>query len=214
MQRALVLGNGESRASLNLELFKNSHTILGCNALHRDFLVDHLICCDQRMVREVLENQDYKTIPIWVREDWYNFFRKIQKNKNIRQLPDLPYSGKNRADESRNWGSGPYAILTALSLGHTAVDLVGFDLWGIGKRVNNLYKGTKNYSGRESSAIDPSYWIYQISKLISLNPNIEFNFINRQEWDLPTEWRTNNVKKTNITVDRSVNTLYNLQIED
>ena len=81
MKRALVLGNGESRASLNLESFRNSHTIIGCNAIHRDLLVDHLVCCDQRMVREVLENQNYKTIPIWVREEWYTFFRKIQKNK-------------------------------------------------------------------------------------------------------------------------------------
>lgn len=212
MRRALVLGNGESRASVNIEHFRSSHTLIGCNAIHRDLLVDQLVCCDQRMVREALENPQYKEIPIWVRSEWYQFFRKIQKNKNIRELPQLPYQGTKRQDEPRNWGSGTYAVLLA-ALEFDSVDLVGFDLYGNNKRVNNIYKGTSNYSGRDSSAVDPNYWIYQIGQIIKLFPRTRFNFINRQEWEMPESWKNKNARKLNIIIDQDLNTLYNLHTE-
>lgn len=210
MRRALVLGNGESRSSLNIESFRQTHTIIGCNAIHREIIVDHLICCDQRMIREALENPLYKTVPIWVRPDWYQFFRKIQKNKNINELPDLPYEGSLRQDKPINWGSGPYAVLVALFLGFDRIDIAGFDLYGIERRVNNIYKGTKNYAGRDTSAVDPSYWIYQISKLIVVHPHVEFNFINRQGWQMPENWKKENARKLSTVVDQDVNILYNL----
>ena len=52
--QSLVLGNGESRGSLDIS--KVSCTKYGCNAIHRDYVVDHLICVDTRMVDEALKN--------------------------------------------------------------------------------------------------------------------------------------------------------------
>ena len=46
----LVIGNGESRE--NIDLNKINTTKVGCNAIMRDFFVDHLICVDRRMVEE------------------------------------------------------------------------------------------------------------------------------------------------------------------
>ena len=50
----LVIGNGESRAELDVESF-NLPTV-GCNAIFRDVKVDHLVCCDRRMVREAINH--------------------------------------------------------------------------------------------------------------------------------------------------------------
>ena len=46
----LVIGNGESRCDINLSEINT--TKIGCNAIVRDFFVDHLVCVDRRMVDE------------------------------------------------------------------------------------------------------------------------------------------------------------------
>lgn len=206
---ALVVGNGESRRRLDLTKFKDTHLIVGCNALHRDIVVDHLICCDHRMVREALENPSTANTTIHVREGWHHYFRKIEKNKNVKLLPELPYQGASRPDKPVHWGSGPYAVLIAAQLNLSTVSLVGFDLYGQQDRVNNVYKGTNNYSNPDSGAVDPSYWIYQIGKIFSLFPHIQFNIINTEGWKMPEEWQKDNVRKESIGIALPINTLYN-----
>ena len=50
---AFLIGNGTSREGLDLELFRNKGTIIGCNALHRDFTPDTLMAVDQKMIDEI-----------------------------------------------------------------------------------------------------------------------------------------------------------------
>jgi hypothetical protein len=207
-EQALVIGNGESRSKIELNAFKNTHVLVGCNALHRDIVVDHLVCCDHRMVREALENPATANTTIHVRDGWHHYFRKIEKHKNVKLLPELPYRGDLRPDKPVHWGSGPYAVLIAAQLNLSTVSLVGFDLYGRQDLVNNVYKGTNNYSHPNSNAVDPSYWIYQIGKIFSLFPHIQFNIINTEGWAMPTEWQYNNVKKESIGVALPINTLY------
>jgi hypothetical protein len=207
----LVLGNGESRRGFDTSSYK---TLIGCNAIHRDFKVDHLICCDHRMIRESLENPSIHNVPIYVRKDWYQYFRKIQKNKNINLLPEIPFEIKKRADHPDHWGSGSYAVLVAITLGVKEISLVGFDLYGKNKLVNNLYKGTKNYSSENSPAIDPAYWKYQIGELFKRNEDIQFNVINYKEWLMPSEWRYKNVHKQDLPVASNLNTVYTNTLVD
>ena len=208
-EQALVIGNGESRRLIDLTTFKNSHVLIGCNALHRDIVTDHLVCCDQRMAREALENPTTTNTTIHVRDNWHHYFRKIEKNKNVKLLPELPYQGDLRPDKPVHWGSGPYAVLIAAQLNLPVVSLVGFDLYGRQQQVNNIYKGTDNYANANANAVDPSYWIYQIGKLFSLFPHIQFKIINTEGWKMPTEWQYDNVKKESIGVALPINTLYN-----
>ena len=51
------IGNGESRKNFNLLNLKPLGEIYGSNAVHRDNDVDYLVCCDRRMVSEVLLNK-------------------------------------------------------------------------------------------------------------------------------------------------------------
>ena len=194
MSKALVLGNGESRSQLNLEHYRSTHTIIGCNALHRDITVDHLVCCDRRMVDEAIVNPNVTNTLIYVRESWYHYFRKILKNKKIQHLPPIPIIGETKRDQADHWGSGCYAILLAAHLGFTKVDLIGFDLYAVQDRVNNIYKGTQNYSKVDAQAVDYSYWVYQTSQVFIHYPQVQFTVLNHADWSMPKEWQKNNVK--------------------
>ena len=191
--KALVIGNGESRRNVDLNLFSD-YTLIGCNAIHRDFKVDHLICCDRRMAEEATNNENIQDTKVYVRESWHHYFRKIKKNKNVLLLPDLPYVGESKKDHPDHWGSGGYAVLLAATLGFKEIELLGFDLYPKENTVNNIYKGTINYAKEGAQAIDYSFWVYQIAQLFKHFPNTTFTIRNNQHWIMPTEWQKSNVK--------------------
>jgi hypothetical protein len=193
MTKSVVIGNGESRRQLDLSVYQKDYTLIGCNAIHRDYTVDHLICCDRRMAAEAIENPNLSNTLIYVRPSWFHFFRKIKKNKNIRTVPELPYHGELKKDNPDHWGSGCYAVLLAAKLGFKEIELIGFDLYPIDHLVNNIYKDTKNYSSSSSPPVDPSYWIYQIAKVFDHYPEINFKIKNNTLWNFPIEWKKNNV---------------------
>jgi hypothetical protein len=146
------------------------------------------------MAEEATNNPKINETKIYVRDHWYQYFRKIKKNKNVNLLPEVPTKGGLRKDEAEHWGSGPYAVLLAAVLDHEQIDLFGFDLYPIDRAVNNIYKGTVNYAREGSQAVDPSYWIYQIGSIFTYYPNIKFVIRNRQGWIMPEEWQKNNVE--------------------
>jgi hypothetical protein len=145
------------------------------------------------MAEEATDNPNTQDTLVYVRDEWFKYFRKIKKNKNVRYVPDLPYSGTQKQDQPSHWGSGCYAILLAATISND-VTILGFDLYGINDKVNNVYKNTPNYSKKESSAVDPSYWIYQIGQVISYYPNTTFTIMNTGDWVMPREWQYPNVK--------------------
>ena len=193
MPRALVVGNGESRRQLDISSYTD-HVLIGCNAIHRDLNVNHLICCDRRMAEEAVNNPNTKDTEIYVRDHWHHYFRKIRKNKNINLLPTVPTKGELKKDQAEHWGSGGYAVLLAAVLGHQEVAMIGFDLYSIDHSVNNIYKGTLNYARVDARAVDHSYWVYQIESVFIHYPNTTFVIYNRQGWAMPLEWRKNNVE--------------------
>ncbi len=192
----LVIGNGESRQDVDLTNF--SGFTIGCNALHRDFIPNYLVCCDRRMVDEAVQNPNTNNCKIFVRNLWYHYFRKIRKNKNILCLPELPYFDKNKSDHSDHWGSGPYAVLLAAQSEFQNVYLLGFDLYSRNSKVNNIYKNTKNYSNDNSNPIDYSFWVHQIGKVFHLYKDKKFVVLNRETWQLPALWNKHNVEYRNI----------------
>ena len=53
IDRAVCLGNGKSRIGLDLVKMKDYATVIGCNAIYRDFQCDILVALDSRMSHEV-----------------------------------------------------------------------------------------------------------------------------------------------------------------
>jgi hypothetical protein len=184
---SIAIGNGESRTGINLTNLSNRITV-GCNAVVRDFLVDHLVCVDRRMVREALQHTNCPA-HIYTRQDW---IKEFQNNHKVSVVPELPYQGSTRADEPFHWGSGPYAVLKAALLSD-CVELLGFDLYSKDSRINNLYKGTPNYNVIDHHAIDPRYWIHQVSMVFTHFPDKYFTIYNLAEWQLPDSWCLANV---------------------
>lgn len=193
----VVVGNGESRRSIDLSAFKNK-ILIGCNAIHRDFKVDHLVCCDRRMIEEAIKNPNITNTQIYVRHEWVRHYRKIEKNKNVHEVPILPYIGDLKQDRPEHWGSGVYAALLATTLGFKDITLIGFDLYPTNKLVNNVYKGTVNYAAADKQGIDYSHWVYQLSKVFQYNADIQFTIVNNQSWTRPKEWQHTNLRFKNI----------------
>ena len=184
-----VFGNGESRTSVDID--KLDGIKIGCNAIHRDYVVDHLVCADRRMVNEAIDNNVNDYALVYTREDWIAQYKKF---KNIKVVPKLPYTGTARWDEPFNWGSGPYAVLLAATLckGPT-VCLIGFDLYSPTATVNNVYKGSSNYDDATKRAVDPRYWIHQIGMVFECHPNLNFVVYNTETFKLPEAWNCPNV---------------------
>lgn len=181
----IAVGNGESRAGIDLT---KRTDIVGCNALHRDLTVEHLICVDQRCVREALVSPNCKDTLIYTREDWVGYFN----DPRIKLVPELPYKGEQRQDDPFQWGSGGYAVLLSAILSNN-IELVGFDLWSNDSKVNNVYKGTQNYADAGKHSVDPSYWIYQIAKVFECFPDKYFTVYNLESWQPPKTWLQSNV---------------------
>jgi hypothetical protein len=185
----LAIGNGESRTNIDLTPYTKKYLTVGCNALIRDYDVDHLVCVDRRMVTEAVALN--KQCRIYTRPDWIDQF---QSYPQVTTVPKLPYKGDQRADEPFQWGSGPYAILLAANLCTDTVYMMSFDLYGKVDKVNNVYKGTSNYVKDDSHAIDPSYWIHQTKKVFESFPELTFVIVNDDDWPNPLEWRLPNVE--------------------
>lgn len=194
MPRTLVLGNGESRSHLNLTVLSKQFTIIGCNAIYRDIQVPHLVCCDRRMINEACSVIDTNQTKIYTRKKWKSMIKDIV----LYDLPDLPYQGHLRQDKEDNWNSGPYAVLLSTSLPSDEIFLAGFDLYSTDGKVNNIYKDSLNYQKSNSPPVEPSYWIYQISKIFDIFADKKFIIINSADWTLPNPWKKNNTEFRNI----------------
>ena len=188
-EKVLVVGNGESRKAFNIKTLKTQFTVIGCNAIHRDHTIDHLICCDNKMVKEALSNPENEKVQIYTRLKWCNTFGY----SSVEPLPEIPYEGDQRPDQPQHWGSGSYAVLLAAHLKFKEITLIGFDLYDKDGFFNNVYKDTENYQGSMTRPVDPSYWIYQIGKVFENYPNAKFKIINDSDWKIPPEWLSPNV---------------------
>jgi hypothetical protein len=189
----IVIGNGESRSNVNIKKVTDKYVTVACNAFHRDYIPNSLVCCDRDTAIEALNNPKLSQSRILVRNDFYENNRDRFPSYNLEPVPQLPFPILERQDESEHWGSGTYALLHACLLDADKIYLLGFDLYGRNNLVNNCYKGTVNYSPADSQPVDPSYWIYQISKIFEHFPDKDFYVINDANWSLPNQWQRDNV---------------------
>src|SRR6056300_276264 len=194
----VVIGNGESRKAININNLPDFK--IGCNAVVRDYWVNHLICVDRRMFDEAAQKHADNFKFIYTRKDWLNGRDHI---KNLLTVPELPYKGHQRPDEPFHWGSGPYAVLLGALLDNS-VKLLGFDLHSRNTKVNNIYKDTENYDPSTKTAIDPRYWIHQIGKVFECFPKHKFVIYTDRDWECPNFWN-----RPNVSVDNYSKLLYN-----
>lgn len=122
-----LIGNGKSRSTFDLERLRGVGTIMGCNALHRDFFPDILVAIDSKMLNE-LKNVKPKLPP--------EMLIVNPKGRGI-QIP-----GSIAYKTGRFNTSGCFAIrLIGQVMQPTKCYMLGMDGY-----PGNVYDGTTNYA--------------------------------------------------------------------
>jgi hypothetical protein len=124
--KALIIGNGESRKGLNLEELKQGYFTIGCNALYRDFTPHILVSVDKDMINEVIGNEYAGVL--------------------LKRTYDYVFEYRGYLIKDLKMTCGATAIDIALGLGFKEIDLIGFDLDKTG-----IYLGTKNYDEQSNA---------------------------------------------------------------
>jgi hypothetical protein len=141
--QAVAIGNGESRASFDLQLIGDHRGGLfaadklqtyGCNALYRDFAIDFLVATGDDIIDEIA-NSGYTNDNIV----YANADAVLKHPGKFYLIPqNIPYD------------AGSLAAYLACFDGHKKIFLIGYDGYDnfhheLGGNVNNIYKGSNGY---------------------------------------------------------------------
>ena len=63
---AVCLGNGQARQGLDLTKMKDYATVIGCNAIYRDFTPDILVALDSRISHEIYRKANLKDMKVYL----------------------------------------------------------------------------------------------------------------------------------------------------
>ena len=156
MTTAFVLGNGQSRQSIDLNCLKKHGPVYGCNALYREFVPDVLVATDM-------------PIATAIQESGYAL-----KNKFYTRRP-LPNLGAQRlCKEYMGFSSGPNAVGLACLHGYMQIFMLGFDLGTANGKFNNLYANTEFYKKSSAPPTFSGNWIRQITQICNSYPTRQF----------------------------------------
>lgn len=172
---AFVLGNGTSRASLELKNLPGKGTIYGCNALYRDFDPDFLIAVDTKMILELNKAGYQHKVPVWTNQN-----RAYAK-----------FTGFNYFNPSKGWSSGPTALWKASEDGHKRIYIFGFDYKGLENdtKVNNLYADSFNYKKSHERATYHQNWLKQTVITIQRFSDVDYFRITAENGEyIPNEF--------------------------
>lgn len=156
----IVLGNGTSRESIQVEQLSPHGVIYGCNALYRSFKPDYLIAVDVKMILEINKYRYQAKGEVWT-----------NPNKAYATMKDLNYF-----NPSKGWSSGPTALWFASQHNYEKIYILGFDFRGLegGKRFNNIFADTGNYKRSADGATFFGNWMRQTKTVIKEHPNIQY----------------------------------------
>lgn len=182
---AFVLGNGTSRLRLNLENLKGKGTIIGCNAIYREFEPDHLVAVDVKMVNEIIGSGYNKTHSVWT-----------NPNKGIVNRTNINFFSPHKG-----WSSGPTALHFAAQLNHKTIYFFGFDYQGVNGRFNNVYADTFNYKKSSDTATFFGNWLNQTDKTIKEFKSITFYRVAESGGFIPDKLNSNHINLHHITFE-------------
>jgi len=155
---AFVLGNGQSRARINVDHLITLGPVYGCNALYRTHAVTALVATD-RPIAEEIQNSGYS-----LRHRFYT--RRPQPATGAQAVP-RPYFG---------FSSGPIALaLAAADNPSSRIYMLGYDMGPTAAgRFNNLFADTAHYKKSESGPTFTGNWIRQLLTVMRDHPACQF----------------------------------------
>jgi hypothetical protein len=157
MTTAFVLGNGVSRACVNLSQLQNHGKIYGCNAVYREFTPDVLVSTDRPIATRIQES-GYSAEHVF-------YTRRPMPGLGAQTVPK-PYFG---------YSSGPIATALAAIHGNHLIYMLGFDMGPCGsKTINNLYAGTEFYKPITAPPTFTGNWLKQLVQVVTDHKNTHF----------------------------------------
>jgi hypothetical protein len=176
--KVFIIGNGESRQGIDLNGLKTYGPVFGCNALYREFEPDYLISVDRPMTEEINHSGYAKKHKVYV--------RYIDSCPDGVKLWDF-------INARMGWAAGPCAMELAaqpfkMGFNQPTFYIIGFDLYGIGGKINNIFKGTSNYKTSEKTEITCKNWIKQLDESFRENENIIFKKVGDMKDERPEIW--------------------------
>lgn len=181
--QAVVIGNGPSRLSFNLNLIKNhrgglygSRTLqsYGCNALYRDFTPDFLVASGNNGIVEEIANSEYTKDNIV----YTNSLHTLEYPGKFYLIPHDPYAD-----------AGTTAAYIAAFDGHKNIYLLGFDQQDAPGHNYNVYAGTANYDLLKSTVSD-ARWRSNFRNLASVYNDVNFAFVYpKNTYPLPEQYK-------------------------
>ena len=155
---AFVLGNGVSRAAIDVDDLMRLGPVYGCNALYRTHAVTALVATD-RPIAEEIQNSGYS-----LRHRFYT--RRRQANTGAQAVPRA-YFG---------FSSGPIALaLAAADCAGSSIYMLGYDMGPNQQgRFNNVFADTEHYKKSEAGPTFTGNWIRQMVTVMRDHPQCQF----------------------------------------
>ena len=159
--KAYIIGNGTSRKGFNLESLRGAGTIIGCNALYREFMPDYIVSIDAGIINEI-RGSDFpkdKFIVPPLEEHWE---------------PEECNPNRPRSNAGMN------AMAEAIKMGHNILVCLGFDflIKDAKQSVSNLFHDSKNYGlDTRANAMDNPGRIRYLRWFANRHKGCEFHFV-------------------------------------
>lgn len=183
---AFVLGNGVTRLKINPANLMDRGTVIGCNALYREYEPHHLIAVDVKMINEIIASGYNKEHKVWT-----------NPNKGVISKTDI-----NFLHPHRGWSSGPTAVWFAAQQNHKHIFIFGFDYQGINGKFNNIYADTFNYKKSTDTATFHGNWLSQTEKVIKEYPQVRFYRVIEEGGFVPDKLGPHLVNLEHITFEQ------------
>jgi hypothetical protein len=180
---AFVLGNGVSRATIDVDRLQDLGPVYGCNALYRTHTVTALVATDRPIATEIQES-GYSA-----RNRFYT--RRPMANLGAHPVPK-PYFG---------FSSGPIAVAIAAQDHNNPVYLLGFDMGPNEQgQFNNVYADTQHYKKIGSLPTFTGNWVRQLVTVMRDHPQMRFiRVIGATTADIPEFLAQPNFQKLDFT---------------
>lgn len=178
MPTCCVIGNGRSRIDLDLHQINSVMTTIGCNALYRDFMPNHITAVDYSMLNElVVVNKIYTQCTVWTEE-----------RANYQLI--TPHVTYVHTGYPSTLDSGNLALVVAGKLLHDIVYMIGFDYSIVttedgDKKNNNVYRDTFNYQNSNyiAGVLDlTKQWTNRLRYIVKKFPNTKYIRVNGNDY--------------------------------
>lgn len=181
--RAVVIGNGQSRATFNINHLLNKRSgLLGadtlqsyaCNAFYREYSPDFLVVTNRSIAEEMTKTNYAANNIVYTRVDI-----SLEFPKRFYLIPHDPYAD-----------AGSTAAYIAAFDGHKKIYLLGCEGQHSENYNDNIYAGTNGYDAKNVT-VSSEKWENNYAQIFSVYDDVDFVFVTPSgRYVTPESWKS------------------------